>query len=145
MKIYLAATIGKPKGLYRTNAIKAKSILESLGHVVLAPWETKIPGAWEMSNIEWGKRVFDEDIKNIEAADCVVVLSYGRKSTAGANWEAGYAYGRGKKVLVVEMFGLKIMSLMVSNGANAVINGFEELKKYDFNDWPKKMTGTEQK
>ncbi len=145
MIIYIATTLGKPGGLYRRNAIKAKEILESLEHIVLAPWETKIPGAWEMSNIEWGKRVFLEDIKQIEEADAIVVLSYGRKSTAGVNWECGYAYGRGKKVLVVEMLGLKIMSLMVSNGSWAVINGLDELKKYDFVGWPKTMTQTEQK
>ena len=98
MKIYLATTLGKPGGIYRRNATKAKLLLESLGHTVLAPWETKIPGAWEMSNLEWGKRVFDSDIQHIEEADGVVVLSYGRKSTAGVNWECGYAYGRGKTI-----------------------------------------------
>ena len=145
MKIYLATTLGKPKGLYRRNAIKAKEILESLGHTVFAPWETKIPGAWEMSNQEWGRKVFDSDIKQINEAEAIVALSYGRKSTAGVNWECGYAYGIGKKVLIVEMLGMKIMSLMVSNGSWAVINGLEELEKYDFEKWPKKMTQTEQK
>lgn len=145
MKIYLATTLGKPGGLYRRNAIKAKLILESLGHTVLAPWETKIPGAWDMSNIEWGRRVFIEDIKHIQEADALVVLSYGRKSTAGVNWECGYAFGLGKKTLVVEMLGLKIMSLMVSNGSWAVVNGLEEMRKYDFSTWPKIITQTEQK
>ena len=145
MKIYLATTLGKPGGIYRRNATKAKLLLESLGYTVLAPWETKIPGAWEMSNLEWGKRVFDSDIQHIEEADGVVVLSYGRKSTAGVNWECGYAYGRGKKVLVVEMSEPRIMSLMVSNGSWAVIKGLGELEKYDFERWPKKMTQTEQK
>ena len=145
MIIYLATTLGKPRGLYRRNAEKAKTILENLNHIVIAPWETKIPGAWEMSNQEWGKRVFLEDIKHINQADAIVVLSYGRKSTAGVNWECGYAYGLGKKVLVVEMLGLKIMSLMVSNGSTAVINGLSELKKYDFENWPETMTQTEQK
>ena len=145
MKIYLATTIGKPNGLYRRNAIKAKQLLTKLGHEVYAPWETKIPGAWEMSNSDWGKKVFEFDIKHIEEADGVVVLSYGRKSTAGVNWECGYAYGRGKRVLVVEISEPKIMSLMVSNGSWAVISGLEELEKYDFSAWPKKMTQTEQK
>lgn len=145
MKIYLATTIGKPGGIYRRNAIKAKNLLESLGHVVLAPWETKIPGAWDISNLEWGRRVFEADIESIEEADAVIVLSYGRESTAGANWECGYAYGRGKRVLVVEMSSPKIMSLMVSNGSLAVISGLDELRKYDFESWPRKMTQTEQK
>ena len=98
-----------------------------------------------MSNLEWGKRVFDSDIQHIEEADGVVVLSYGRKSTAGVNWECGYAYGRGKRVLVVEMSEPRIMSLMVSNGSWAVVKDLEELEKYDFERWPKKMTQTEQK
>ena len=145
MKIYLATTIGKPGGIYRRNAQKAKNLLESLGHTVLAPWETKIPGAWEMSNLEWGRKVFESDIEHIEESDAVIVLSYGRESTAGANWECGYAYGRGKKVLVVEISSPKIMSIMVSNGSWAVINGLEEVEKYDLENWPKKMTHTEQK
>ena len=144
MKIYIATTIGKLRGLYRNNAIKAKNILESLGHVVIAPWETKIPGAWEISNQEWGRRVFKEDINCIKEADAIVVLSYGRKSTAGVNWECGYAYGIGKKVIVVEMTS-KIMSLMVSNGSWAVISGLNELREYDFEKCPKNMTTTEQK
>ena len=104
MKIYLATTLGKPKGLYRRNAIKAKEILESLGHIVFAPWETKIPGAWEMSNQEWGRKVFDSDIKQINEAEAIVALSYGRKSTAGVNWECGYAYGLGKKCYAIGEF-----------------------------------------
>jgi hypothetical protein len=43
------------------------------------------------------------------------------------------------------MLGMKIMSLMVSNGSWAVINGLDELERYDFEKWPKKMTQTEQK
>lgn len=78
-------------------------------------------------------------------SDCIVVLSYGRESTAGANWECGYAYGIGKKVIVVEIIPNKIMSLMVSNGCWAVLNGISELKEYDFTLWPRKMTRTEQK
>lgn len=145
MIIYIATTLGTPESIYRRNAVKAKNILESLGHIVLAPWETKIPGAWEMSNIEWGRRVFNEDIKHMGEADAIVALSYGRESTAGINWECGYGYGIGKKVLVVEMFGTKDMSLMVSNGSWAVISGLGELEKYDFDNWPRKMTQTEQK
>ena len=145
MIIYLASTIGTPGSEYRKNAQGVKEILESLGHEVIAPWKTKIPGAWDISNQEWGLKVFQEDINGMNRSDCVVVLSYGRESTAGANWECGYAYGIGKKVIVVEMIPNKIMSLMVSNGCWAVLNGISELKEYDFTLWPRKMTRTEQK
>lgn len=45
MIIYLASTIGTPESEYRKNAQEVKEILESLGHEVIAPWKTKIPGA----------------------------------------------------------------------------------------------------
>ena len=102
MIIYIATTLGTPESIYRRNAVKAKNILESLGHTVLAPWETKIPNAWDISNKEWGLKVFQEDLRNIEKSDIVVLMSYGRESTAGANWECGYSFGIGKKSLLLK-------------------------------------------
>ena len=72
------------------------------------------------------------------------MLSHGRYSTAGANWEAGYAFGIGKKVIVVEMTS-EPMSLMVANGRYATVKGLSGLLKYDWSEMPKTRTNTEQK
>ena len=142
MKVYLAAPF--EKGEQRINADTARIILEKKGFEVYAPWLYKIPHAWDYPNTEWGQMVFMNDVKAIDDASVVVVLSYGRNSTAGTNWEAGYAFGTGKYVIVVEMTN-DVMSLMVANGRFATVKGLRDLEKYDFKLMPVTRTVTEQK
>ena len=99
-----------------------------------------------MPNPEWGKAVFEYDIQAIQNSDFVICLSYGRQSTAGTNWEAGYAHGIGKPVLVVEMPGVNLMSLMLMNGSYAVFDSAEALYAYDLDNPVRVMDlGMEQK
>ena len=141
MKIYLATTLENDS---RKEMYDALEILRSKGHDVYAPIEHKIPNAWDYPNQEWGLMVFTSDINAIQECDVVVMLSHGRRSTAGANWEAGYAFGIGKKVIVVEMTD-KPMSLMVANGRYATVRGLSGLLDYDWEKMPKTRTITEQK
>jgi nucleoside deoxyribosyltransferase len=141
MKIYLAASFLPER---RPDIEKAKDILRGQGHKVYNPVENFIPNAWDYPNDEWGLMVFAEDIKAIQNAEAVVLLTYGRMGTAGSNWEAGFAYGIGKKVIVVEMTD-EIMSLMVANGRYATVKGLEGLATYDWENMPKTRTKTEQK
>lgn len=144
MKIYLAAPFGTTGSEKRNNAETAARTLRDKGYEVYCPWKNIIPHAWEYPNTEWGLMVFVNDVQAIDAADMVVVLSYGRESTAGTNWEAGYAYGRGKKVIIVEMTDT-IMSLMVANGRWATVLGLKGLAEYDFHSMPMTRSSTEQK
>ena len=141
MKIYLASSLQDGR---RKEMFDAQEILISKGHDVYCPVMHKIHNAWDYPNPEWGLMVFQSDINAINDADIVVMLSYGRMSTAGANWEAGYAFGIGKKVIIVEMTN-EIMSLMVANGRYATVKGLEELRNYDWDKMPKTRTDTEQK
>lgn len=141
MKIYLATPLSEDK---REDMSRAAHILHSSGHDVYCPVDHKVPNAWDYPNTEWGLMVFQNDIEAINSSDIVVLLSYGRLSTAGANWEAGYAFGIGKRVIVVEMTG-EIMSLMVANGRYATLKGLDALKNYDWEIMPKTRTNTEQK
>jgi len=141
MKIYLATTLENDS---RKEMYDALEILRSKGHDVYAPIEHKIPNAWDYPNQEWGLMVFTSDINAIQECDVVVMLSHGRHSTAGANWEAGYAFGIGKKVIVVEMTD-EPMSLMVANGRYATVKGLSGLLKYDWSKMPETRTDTEQK
>ena len=144
--IYLASPFSTQRK--RIIAEKAAEILERKGFEVFKPWSYKIPHAWDYPNTEWGQMVFMNDVKALDSSELVVVLSYGRESTAGTNWEAGYAYGTGKKVIVVEVreSGTKqVMSLMVANGRYATVKGLEGLEDYDFKTFPKTRTDTEQK
>lgn len=142
MKIYLASSLQKDR---RTEMTDARDILISKGHEVYSPVEHKIHNAWDYPNPEWGLMVFQSDLIAIKEADAVVVLSHGREeSTAGVDWEAGFAFGIGKKVIVVEMTDLP-MSLMVANGRYATVKGLSGLLKYDWENMPPCRTDTEQK
>jgi nucleoside 2-deoxyribosyltransferase len=91
--------------------------------------------------------VFSQDLMAIQQADIIVALSYGRLNSAGIAWEAGYAYGLGKKIILVEMLDHKkdTQSLMVANGRYASVPGLKGLFGYDFKELPKTRTWTEQK
>lgn len=142
MKIYLATPLSLDK---RKDMYGAINILRSMhGLDVYAPVEHKIDNAWDYPNDEWGLMVFQNDIEAIKECDVVVMLSYGRNSTAGANWEAGYAFGIGKTIIVVEMTD-EVMSLMVANGRYATVKGLDGLLQYDWKTMPKSRTKTEQK
>lgn len=143
MKIYLASPIDQDK---RQAISVAADILRNKGFDVYVPVEHQIPNAWDYPNDEWGLMVFQSDVNAIMASDAIVLLSYGRASTAGTNWEAGFAFGLGKKVIIVEMLAEgEIMSLMVANGRYATVEGLIGLTNYDWETMPKSRTKTEQK
>ena len=140
-KIYVASPIDTLKTFDR---LAVEEILEMKGFEVYSPSQHHIPNAWDYPNTEWGLMVFQNDVEAIQNSDYVVMLSYGRDSTAGSNWEAGYAFGIGKKVIVIEMTD-NPMSLMVANGRYATVKGVDGIKNYDWDKMPKSRTNTEQK
>lgn len=99
MKIYLAGSCGTDR---RTQMQKIANALRKLNYEVYCPFELKIENAWDMPQEEWAQKVFDADVTAIDACDLVVMISPGRVSTAGTNWEQGYAYAKGKKVFVFQ-------------------------------------------
>lgn len=99
MKIYLAGSCGTDR---RTQMQKIATALRRLDYEVYCPFELKIENAWDMPQEEWAQKVFEADIAAIDACDLVVMISPGRISTAGTNWEQGYAYAKGKKVFVFQ-------------------------------------------
>jgi len=95
------------------------------------PSQIKIPNAWGMTMQEWGHCVFTVDVLELDKADWVVVCDFGRNNTAGTSWECGYAFGKGKKILVIRMPGVKEQSLMVSCcAANSV--SYKEFQIYKY-------------
>lgn len=150
MKFYLAASIGEKGSVKREISERARAILSKKGEV-FAPWEYQIPNAWNYPNEEWGLMVFTGDVYAIDHSDWVVFLSYGReKTTCGSAWEAGYAFAKGKKVLVVELEDEEVatpavQSLMVSNGCYARVRGMGALETYPFENPVPLRTDTEQK
>ena len=68
---------------------------------IYCPQDFQVPNAWELPNHVWAKKIFEEDHKQLDAADLVVCISYGYKSDDGAAWETGYAKAKGKEVWLV--------------------------------------------
>lgn len=131
LKIYIAGSVAPE---YRSAVNEMANRLREIGYDVYAPLEHSIENAWDWPNDEWGLQVFRMDVEAINASDIVVVLSWGRRmTTAGTSWEHGYAYGIGKKILLVEMNNEE-QSLMCANGRYATVRGIDEAVMYPFHD-----------
>lgn len=100
MKIYLAGSCGNEQ---RTMMVNIGKALRAEGHKVYCPFELQIPNAWDMSQEAWAHMVFQEDRKSILECDAMVSISQGRQSTAGTNWEQGFAFGNDIPVHVVQI------------------------------------------
>lgn len=118
MKIYLAGPCDTEN---RTMMVSIAKILRENGHVVYCPWELKIENAWDMPQEEWAKKVFDADVTAINVCEIMIVISIGRESTAGTNWEQGYAFAKGIPTHVIQITD-KSTSLMTYWGSNSFIN-----------------------
>ena len=142
LRLYVAASLSDDKRPFMYNTVER---LRELGHNVYAPIEHVVENAWDWPNTEWGLQVFRNDVNAIKDADFVIALTWGRLDTSsGTTWEQGFAYGIGKKVILVEMDG-NVQSLMVANGRFATVKGIDGLCSYDFNDPKPLRTETEQK
>lgn len=117
-KIYLAGSCATEQ---RTDMVRIAKYLRICGFEVYCPFELKIPDAWDMSQEAWAQKVFDADTKAIDECDIFFMVSPGRESTAGTNWEQGYAYAKGKKTIVVQ-YTDKPTSLMTFCGCNNFYN-----------------------
>lgn len=127
MKIYLASPwfTEHEKDIYFRFIEK----MRKEGLTVYAPIEHEIPNAWDMSNKEWGEKVFNADIKAINECDEVWVLNFGMYSDSGTAWECGYAFGLGIPVrMFVDDWNEKTYSLMMINGSTPPISMLDYLK-----------------
>jgi nucleoside 2-deoxyribosyltransferase len=144
--IYLASSMSLE---FREHIKKAAEILRKTFNDVYVPMENAITNAWDYPNNEWGLMVFEDDLNAINKSDAVVLLNYGRKNTtAGCAWEAGYAFGKGIKVFVVDIpvdDDKFITSLMIENGRYATITGLKGLEEYDWEGLPQLRSEFEQK
>lgn len=132
MKIYLASPFFNGDEL--KNVKKAEEILTKRGFELFSPRLNEVRGA-EAGTAAWSRATFENDRRNIDLSDVVVMLYYGNYSDSGTVWECGYAYGTGKPVVVVH-FG-ENSNLMVHEGSRSSIT-LGELKTYDFTALPKK-------
>lgn len=120
MKIYLASPFFNEEELevYR----RAIRLLRDEGYDVYVPQEHTVENAWSLSNEEWARQVFIEDVAAIDEVEVVMVLNFGMYSDSGTAWEAGYAFAKGKKVVQVLCGGENATySLMMMNGCCNIV------------------------
>nr|DAD82631.1 MAG TPA: Nucleoside 2-deoxyribosyltransferase [Siphoviridae sp. ctrpg19] len=133
--IYLACSFAckdRHKAEIRKTYMKqAENILKKKGLVVYVPSDLTIPNAWDYTMQEWGLMVFANGLIRLDESDIVVMLSFGKENNAGSAWECGYAFAKGKKVIIVSLTD-EVESLMVQHGSYAQLKGLEDLQNYDF-------------
>lgn len=126
MRIYLAGPLFTEEDKKINNFYASGYRAE--GHEVYLPQEYKIPGAYEIDNLTWAKKVREHDIKMLEACHVVVAIVRGGKaSDDGTAFEIGYAAARGKSILIYadEREPISLMFL----GENVQI--FERAKEFN--------------
>ena len=115
MKIYLAAPLFTDKQKYAINEVV--KYLRAEGETVFSPMEFTVENAWDISNQEWAKKVYDHDVEGINDCDVVVAIYEGLNSDTGTAWEIGYAYAKGKDVILLCTDSSAKLSLMDVNCA----------------------------
>lgn len=119
MKMYLASPLFNETERKTVQAI-ANHFREQ-GHEIYVPMEHQIENAWNLPNWLWASKVFHEDVKAIDEAEAVVMVNYGLYSDSGTAWEAGYAYAKGKQIIVIKAKEGK-HSLMVIGGSSICLD-----------------------
>ena len=133
MKVYLASPFFNYVELQYVEEVE--KILSDKGLEVFSPRLNEDRNEDTRQQSWWSKQTFENDVKHIDWADCVVMLYHGGYSDSGTAWECGYAYATGKPVIVVHLG--KDSNLMIHEGCHSNIK-LEELLDYDFNVLPKK-------
>ena len=100
MKIYLAGPCDSEN---RSLMVAAAKLLRKYKLEVYCPFELKIENAWDYPQEEWAQKVFEKDVEAINKCDCMLYISRGRMSSAGSNWEQGYAYALKKRIVVLQI------------------------------------------
>ena len=137
LKIYLASPFFND---YELSCVKrAEEILFSRGFAVFSPRLNEVRDEVTSQQAWWSKETFMNDRRFIDWADVVVMLYHGGYSDSGTAWEAGYAYGTHKPVVVVHVGKdpENGSNLMVHEGSHTNIT-LDELETYDFEKMPHK-------
>lgn len=116
--IYLAGSCSSEE---RTLMVNIAKFLRDNGKELYCPFELKIPDAWDYSQEDWARKVFEADKDAIDKADIFLMITPGRIGSAGTNWEQGYAFATGKRIIVIQ-YTNHPTSLMTYCGCNTFIN-----------------------
>lgn len=131
MRVYIASTLRTDE--QRRNVRLAAEILAAKGIEAAFPMDYKEPGAWQLSNGEWARRVMRHDVEAIDGCDAALLLYYGDHGATqpGTRFECGYAFARGIPVIGAALTREPV-SPMVGSSFRAMLGGLEGIRRYDF-------------
>jgi nucleoside 2-deoxyribosyltransferase len=133
-KVYLASGWFNPNQERRVR--EAEEVLRGLGFDVFSPREHQHP-QYEYMSKEWREATFKSDVDHVDWCDFIFAVY--DEEDSGTMWEVGYTYGKfGKEKPIIiyhETDGL--VNLMISDSLTAYLKNWEDVKKYDFVNFPK--------
>lgn len=103
MKYYIAGPCDSNNRYIMHEVKQAIETFKEKDDSIYYPFEFKVENAWDFTQEVWAQKVYDNDIKHIREADVLIVISLGRTSSAGTNFEQGYAAALNKKIYVIQV------------------------------------------
>ncbi len=132
MNIYLAGPFFNETEI--RNVEYAERVLAARGLEVFSPMRHE-ERSEEPGTPAWARKLFEMDRAAIDEADALVVLYYGNYSDTGTAWECGYAYAKGKPIVLVHADGDADSNLMMHCGCRTNIR-LDGLETFDFETMP---------
>lgn len=137
-KVYLAgpffddqqlALIQKVEGALHNNPTVASFFSPRLGASDTAD---------DVGSARWAKATFDEDIKEIKAAQVVVaILDYPHGNPdSGTAFEIGYAFHQSIPLVLLQTSPNTPVNIMISQASQAFLTQVSQLASYDFDHLP---------
>lgn len=128
MKIYIAGPFFNEKELQCIEQVE--QIVTEKGHTFFSPRTLDFTHLGIGTN-PWSQAIFNEDIKEINNCDMMVVLYHGNYSDSGTAFEIGYAYAKGVQVVLVHVDRDSNSNLMCHEGCTTNVY-LDELSSIDF-------------
>lgn len=98
---------------------KLSNRLRLAGHDVYIPMEHEVENEWNLTETEWARKKFADDMEAIRKCDEVICVYYGLYNDNTTAWECGFACGVNKTVNIVTFIHDEI-KITIINGKNSL-------------------------
>lgn len=115
------------------DTVKMLKANDSVGNLFI-PEEQNKTNQYEYNTPDWAHHQFKDDVNGIDNADLMVATLKDGEIDDGTVWEIGYAFGKGKPIMLVT--DAENINLMEAVGNTYHTHNVEELKSMDFNMLP---------
>lgn len=129
-KIYLASPFFNQEEINRMEMVR--DILRGKGLDVFVPNEHQNEHL-EFGSMEWREATFKSDMDAIYDCDIMVAILDGNMMDSGTAFEVGVCHELKKPLIAFNKKG-KSINLMIAQSLHAIINTYDELQEYDFEE-----------